>query len=40
MKVVVHDEADEELAAAAEWYEQEREGLGDDLLADRVCFPS
>ncbi|MBK6530605.1 MAG: type II toxin-antitoxin system RelE/ParE family toxin [Deltaproteobacteria bacterium] len=38
MIVVVHEEADEELAAAAEWYEQEREGLGDDLLAeaDRV----
>lgn len=38
MKVVVLDEADEELTAAADWYEQEREGLGDDLLAeaDRV----
>jgi toxin ParE1/3/4 len=38
MNVVVHDEADAELAAAADWYEQEREGLGDDLLveADRV----
>ncbi|UQA57247.1 type II toxin-antitoxin system RelE/ParE family toxin [Polyangium aurulentum] len=38
MKIVVHDEAGAELSAAAEWYEQEREGLGDDLLAeaDRV----
>ncbi|WP_437925335.1 hypothetical protein WMF37_40735 [Sorangium sp. So ce291] len=38
MKVVVLDEADAELTAAADWYEQEREGLGDDLLAeaDRV----
>lgn len=38
MNVVVHDEASEELAAAADWYEQERAGLGDDLLAeaDRV----
>ena len=34
MNVVVHDEADAELAAAADWYEQEREGLGDDLLAE------
>jgi hypothetical protein len=38
MKVVVLDEADAELSAAADWYEQEREGLGDELLAeaDRV----
>jgi hypothetical protein len=38
VKVVVLDEADAELTAAADWYEQEREGLGDDLLAeaDRV----
>lgn len=34
MKVVVHEEADAELTAAAEWYEQEREGLGDELLAE------
>lgn len=34
MNVVVHDEAAAELAAAAEWYEREREGLGDDLLAE------
>lgn len=34
MKVVVHGEADAELTAAAEWYEREREGLGDDLLAE------
>jgi plasmid stabilization system protein ParE len=38
MKVIVLDEADAELSAAADWYEQEREGLGDELLAeaDRV----
>lgn len=38
MRIVVLDEADGELTAAADWYEQEREGLGDDLLAeaDRV----
>ncbi|WP_437287550.1 type II toxin-antitoxin system RelE/ParE family toxin [Sorangium sp. So ce406] len=34
MRVVVLDEADAELTAAAEWYEQERESLGDDLLAE------
>lgn len=34
MKVVVHEEADTELTAAAEWYEHEREGLGDELLAE------
>lgn len=28
MRVVVHDEADAELTAAADWYEQERDGLG------------
>jgi toxin ParE1/3/4 len=38
MNVIIHEGADAELAAAAEWYEQERQGLGDDLLveADRV----
>ena len=38
MNVIVHDEADAELTAAADWYEHERESLGDDLLAeaDRV----
>ena len=34
MNVVVHIEAEAELTAAAEWYEQEREGLGDALLAE------
>jgi hypothetical protein len=34
MNVVIHEGADAELAAAAEWYEQEREGLGDDLLTE------
>lgn len=34
MNVIVHEGADAELAAAAEWYEQEREGLGGDLLAE------
>lgn len=34
MKVVILDEADAELTAAADWYEQERMGLGDDLLAE------
>ncbi len=34
MNVVVLDEADAELTAAADWYEQEREGLGDDLLVE------
>lgn len=34
MNVIVHEGADAELAAAAEWYEQERRGLGDELLAE------
>ncbi len=34
MNVVVLDEAEAELAAASDWYEQEREGLGDNLLAE------
>jgi plasmid stabilization system protein ParE len=34
MRVVFHDEASAELAAAAEWYERRRRGLGDDLLAE------
>ena len=34
MNVVVLNEADAELTVAADWYEQEREGLGDDLLAE------
>ncbi len=34
MEVVVHEEGDAELTAAAEWYEQEWEGLGDELLAE------
>lgn len=34
MNVVVLDEAEVELTAAAEWYERERTGLGDDLLAE------
>lgn len=34
MNVLVHDEANAELTAAAEWYDREREGLGDDLLAE------
>ena len=33
MIVVVHQEADEELAAAADWYEQEREGIGVERMA-------
>jgi hypothetical protein len=32
MNVVVLDEAEAALTAAAEWYERERAGLGDDLL--------
>ena len=38
MKTVILDEADAELTAAADWYERERAGLGDELLveADRV----
>jgi plasmid stabilization system protein ParE len=34
MKLVVLHEASEELSAAAEWYENERAGLGADLLAE------
>jgi toxin ParE1/3/4 len=34
MKLVVLHEASEELSAAAEWYENERVGLGADLLAE------
>ncbi|WP_437777176.1 hypothetical protein [Sorangium sp. So ce1097] len=34
MNIVVLDEADAELTAAAEWYERERIGLGDELLAE------
>lgn len=38
MNLVVLGDADAELTAAANWYEQEREGLGGELLAeaDRV----
>jgi hypothetical protein len=32
MHVVSHPEADEELEAAALWYEDRQSGLGDDLL--------
>ncbi len=32
MRVVSHPEADEELEAAALWYEQRQSGLGDDFL--------
>ena len=34
MNLIVHDEATAELTAAAEWYEHERVGLGDELLAE------
>ena len=34
MQVVSHPEADEELKAAALWYEQQQSGLGDDFLND------
>src|SRR5690348_2021432 len=34
MKLVVLHEASEELSAAATWYENERAGLGSDLLAE------
>jgi hypothetical protein len=34
VKVVVLHEASEELSDAAVWYENEREGLGADLLAE------
>jgi hypothetical protein len=33
-RVVSHPEADEELAAAALWYEARQPGLGDDFLGD------
>jgi plasmid stabilization system protein ParE len=32
MRVVTHPEADEELEAAALWYEERQPGLGDDSL--------
>jgi toxin ParE2 len=32
MRVVSHPEADEELEAAAVWYEERQPGLGDDFL--------
>jgi plasmid stabilization system protein ParE len=32
MRVVTHPEADEELEAAALWYEERQPGLGDDFL--------
>lgn len=32
MRIVSHPEADEELAAAALWYDQRQPGLGDDFL--------
>jgi hypothetical protein len=34
LRVVSHPETDEELAAAALWYEQRQPGLGDDFLDD------
>jgi plasmid stabilization system protein ParE len=34
MRVLVLHEASEELSTAAEWYENERVGLGGDLLAE------
>ena len=34
LRVVSHPEADEELEAAALWYEQRQPGLGDDFLDD------
>lgn len=34
MKILIHDEAETELHAAADWYEQEREGLGFDFMAE------
>ena len=34
LRVVSHPEADEELTAAALWYEQRQPGLGDDFLDD------
>lgn len=32
MRVVSHPEADEELEAAALWYQEQQSGLGDDFL--------
>jgi hypothetical protein len=32
MRIVSHPEADEELEAAALWYEERQPGLGDDFL--------
>ncbi len=34
MNIVVHEEAAAELSAAADWYEQKREGLGVDFLSE------
>jgi hypothetical protein len=34
MRVVSHPEADEELQAAARWYEQREPGLGEKFLAE------
>ena len=34
MRIVSHPEADQELEAAALWYEQRQPGLGDDFLND------
>jgi hypothetical protein len=34
LRVVSHPEADEELEAAARWYEGRQPGLGDDFLDD------
>ena len=34
MRTVSHPEADQELEAAALWYEQRQSGLGDDFLDD------
>jgi plasmid stabilization system protein ParE len=34
VRLVVHPEAAEELARDAEWYDQRRPGVGDDLLAE------
>ena len=34
MRIVSHPEADQELEAAARWYEERQAGLGDDLLGE------
>ena len=34
MTVVIHGDASDELALAADWYERRREGLGLDLLEE------